>query len=167
MQLLVIRHARAEDRETFAATGRPDADRPLTGKGIRRMKKAAHGLRSLVPSIDLLVSSPLRRAVETARIIADVYGGVRWIERTELAPGVPPHQLIEWLAHQKENGTACIVGHEPDLSELLSALLMEESERPAKLKKGSASLIRFADRFAASGGKLKWYRSARDLSSLA
>src|SRR5215510_9395412 len=105
MQLLLIRHARAEDRETFAATGQPDSKRPLTGKGIRRMKKAARGLRSLVPSIDLLVSSPLRRAVETARIIADVYGGIRCIERDELAPEAAAEELIDWLAAQRQKGT--------------------------------------------------------------
>src|SRR5206468_1373417 len=111
MHLLVVRHARAEDRETFAATGEADSKRPLTGKGIRRMKKAARGLRSLVPKIDLLTSSPLRRAVETARIIADAYGGIRFIQRDELAPGAAPRELIGWRAVQRGNRTACIVGH--------------------------------------------------------
>jgi phosphohistidine phosphatase len=128
------------------------------------MKKAARGLRSLVPSIDLLISSPLRRAVETARIIADVYGGLRCIERDELAPGTAPQQLIDWLA-QREKGTACIVGHEPDLSELLTVLLAEKSEQPLKLKKGSASLVTFEGSIAPSRGSLKWYRSAGDLAS--
>src|SRR5438034_514019 len=114
MQLIVVRHARAQDRETFAATGKPDSERPLTAKGIRRMKRAARGLCPLVPAIGLLASSPLRRAVETARIIADVYG-VRFVERDELAPGGDPELLIEWLAAQRARGTACIVGHEPDL----------------------------------------------------
>jgi phosphohistidine phosphatase len=165
MQLLVVRHARAEDREIFAAMAQPDSERPLTAKGIRRMKKAARGLRSLVPSIDLLISSPLRRAVETARIIGDVYGGVRCIERDELAPGTAPRQLIDWLAAQREKGTACIVGHEPDLSELLRFLLAEKSEQPLKLKKGSASLVTFEGSIAPSGGSLKWYRSAADLAA--
>jgi len=167
MHLLVVRHARAEDRGTFAATGQADSKRPLTGKGIRRMKKAGRGLRSLVPSIDLLVSSPLRRAVETARIIADVYDGIRCIERDELAPGAAPEQLIDWLAAQREHGTACIVGHEPDLGELLTVLLADQSEQPAKLKKGSASLVRFEGALAASGGTLQWYRSAGELGSRA
>jgi phosphohistidine phosphatase len=50
MKLLLIHHARAEDRETFSETGPPDSERPLTDKGIRRMKKAARGLRRLVPA---------------------------------------------------------------------------------------------------------------------
>src|SRR2546423_15723817 len=119
MQLLVVRHARAEDRETFAAMSQPDAERPLTAKGIRRMRKAARGLHTLMPSIDLLVTSPLRRTVETARIIADLYGGIPCIERDELAAGASSEHLIEWLAAQKQHKITCIVGHEPDLSELL------------------------------------------------
>ena len=166
MRLLVVRHARAEDRETFAATGQADAERPLTGEGIRRMKKAARGLRSLVPSIDLLVSSPLCRAVETARVIADVYGGgVRCIECDELAPGVPVQRLIDWLAQRSRRGTTCIVGHEPDLSGLLTVLLSDPSELPPKLKKGSASLVRFDGSIAASRGILQWHRSAGELAS--
>src|SRR5258706_16007485 len=102
MQLLVVRHARAEDREAFAATGQPDSERPLTAKGIRRMKKAARGLHTLVSSIDLLATSPLRRAVETARIMADLYGGIPCIERDELAPGASSEHLTNRLARCSE-----------------------------------------------------------------
>jgi len=165
MQLLVVRHARTEDRETFADSGKPDSERSLTAKGIRKMKSAARGLRARVPSIDLLVSSPLRRAVETARIIADVHGGIRIIERDELAPGAAPEQLIEWLGSQPANGPACIVGHEPDLSELLGVLLSNPAQNPRKLKKGSATLLEFAGPVVESGGRLLWHNSAADLAS--
>jgi phosphohistidine phosphatase len=165
MELLVVRHARAVDRETFVATGQPDSERPLTAKGIRRMKKTVRGLRSLVPSIDLLVSSPLRRAVETARIIADAYGGLRVVERLELAPGTPPQKLIGWLDGQRDRSVVCIVGHEPNLSELLAELLTTDSQCPAKLKKGSGALIRFDGAVSAASGKLQWYHSARQIAS--
>jgi phosphohistidine phosphatase len=131
------------------------------------MKEAAAGLCSLVPSIDLLVSSPLRRAVQTAHIIADAYGGIRYIERDELAPGADPHPLIDWLAKRHGQGTACVVGHEPDLSTLLTVLLSDESELPPKLKKGSASLVRFDGPVAAASGSLRWHRSARQLATRA
>jgi phosphohistidine phosphatase len=165
MNLLVVRHARAEDRETFATTGKADSERPLTAKGMRKMKEAARGLRTLVPSIDLLVSSPLRRAVETARIIGNAYGGIRTIERDELAPEAPPLQLIDWLAAQRRQ-TICVVGHEPHLSDLLSTVLADRSKQPAKLKKGSATLVRFEESSAASAGTLQWHHSAKELTSL-
>jgi phosphohistidine phosphatase len=165
MQLLVIRHGRAEDREAFATAGRPDAQRPLTPKGIRRMKKAARGLRLLTPHIDLLASSRLTRAAETAQIVADAYGGMERKERGELAPGASAEQLINWLADQANENTVCIVGHEPDLSGLLDMLLAAESKRPRKLKKGSATLVQFGAEVARSAGTVKWHRTARELAS--
>src|SRR4051812_43352517 len=100
MRLLLIRHARAEDRRTFARTGKSDDQRPLTADGIRRMTKAAHGLHKLIPAIDLLATSPLRRAVETARIVAEIYEDLYFTEREELAPDADPERLIDWLAAQ-------------------------------------------------------------------
>jgi phosphohistidine phosphatase len=166
MQLLVVRHARAKDRQQFASSGMPDSERPLTAKGIRRMKKGARGLRSLVPCIDLLVTSPLRRAIETGQIISDVYGGIRFIERSELAPAAAPQKLIDWLNDQPERRITCVVGHEPDLSELLTLVLAQESKRPAKLKKGSATLVKFDAAIKAASGRLQWYRPVRELASL-
>ena len=64
MQVLLILHAKAAPRESFAETGLSDANRPLTKKGARKFEKAAAGLRQLVDSIDLLSSSPLKRALQ-------------------------------------------------------------------------------------------------------
>jgi phosphohistidine phosphatase len=67
----VIRHAPAADRAEFAKTGKDDSERPLTDDGKTKMRRAARGLRSLVPKLDLLASSPYVRAHETAEIVAD------------------------------------------------------------------------------------------------
>jgi phosphohistidine phosphatase len=165
MQLLIVRHARAEDRDTFAQTEQADAQRPLTRKGIRKMKCAASGLRLLVSSIDLLVSSSLRRAIQTARILADTYGDIPMIERDELAPGGNHRSLIDWLATQPHSAMICLVGHEPDLSDLLKMILTDPSEQPAKLKKGSATLVQFEGPVTAGTGKLQWHRPAGDLAA--
>ena len=74
-QLLVIRHGIAGDADEFAATGRSDDERPLTEKGSREMKHVGAGLRALVKKIDLLTTSPLVRARETA--VTHVVGDVR------------------------------------------------------------------------------------------
>ena len=165
MELLVVRHGRAEDHETFAARGEPDSQRPLTAKGISRVKKAAHGLRGQIPSIDLVVSSPLRRAIQTARIIAEAYEGVRLVERDELTPGKAPKHLIHWLTTLRQHKTVCIVGHEPDLSKLIGILLADDSRVPEKIKKGSVTFVRFQGSVAASRGHLEWHRSAKELGS--
>ena len=54
MQILIIRHASAEERSAFAATGKSDDRRPLTDEGRRKMTEAAQGLRALVPHLDVI-----------------------------------------------------------------------------------------------------------------
>src|SRR6188474_746364 len=114
MRLLVIRHAIAEDRETFAATGRDDASRPLTEEGKRKMRRAARGLRHLVAGIETLVASPLTRAQETAEIVRDEYGLERVETAPELEPDKPPGAVVEGLARYSGELVA-IVGHDPQL----------------------------------------------------
>ena len=164
MDLLIVRHARAQDRDKFAATGKDDSQRPLTQEGIRRMQRALPGLRALVPTIDLLVSSPLRRAVQTAQIIAEAYRPIERIERDELAPGVDATRLLAWLnAHAMTTKTWCIVGHEPDMSNLLAGLVRNKSTAPRSLKKGSAALVHFDGPIKPSCGTLRWYHTAKEL----
>ena len=70
MRLLFIRHAIAEDRDEWAKSGRPDAERPLTDRGRDRMRRAARGLARLLPRPDLIATSPYLRAAETAAIVS-------------------------------------------------------------------------------------------------
>ena len=90
MQLLVIRHGIAKDRDAWAQTGAPDAMRPLTRRGRRRMRRSARGLARLVEKLDALASSPLVRAKQTAEIVSDAFGGIEIDEAPSLAPGEPP-----------------------------------------------------------------------------
>ena len=113
MRLLVVRHAIAEDRAEFATRHKDDAARPLTPDGRRKMERAAVGLRELVPQIDLLAASPLKRALETAEILAAAYNDVRVERIAELAPGAGVERVIGWLAGQHARGTIAAVGHEP------------------------------------------------------
>ncbi len=76
MRLLVIRHGPAGDRDEFAKTGKDDSERPLTTDGKAKMRRAARGLRALVPHIDVLASSSHVRAHQTARIVAGAYPGL-------------------------------------------------------------------------------------------
>jgi phosphohistidine phosphatase len=100
MRLLLIRHGIAETREDFARTGEGDDLRPLTRAGRRKMRRAARGLRELVPAIDTLLTSPLVRARQTADIVARVYGGPAPWELEALRPERPPDELLHWLRAQ-------------------------------------------------------------------
>src|SRR5260370_27632219 len=106
MKLLIIRHAIAEDREDFARTGKDDSLRPITDEGKKKMKQGARGLRTLVPEIDLLATSPLTRAAQTAAVLDSVYGGLRRVENTELAPQASPVALLSRLCQQAREDRA-------------------------------------------------------------
>lgn len=159
MQLLVIRHAVAEDREVFARTGQDDDLRPLTAEGKREMERVAKGLTFAASEIAILASSKLVRAQQTAAIVAKAYGIQRIVELDALAPDASPKALLEWLRgiHDKDEprGAVAIVGHEPHLSEVAAWLLTGEKARIA-LKKGGACRLDFDSRPAAGRAELRW-----------
>ena len=163
MRLLVVRHAIAEDREQFARTHRDDADRPLTDEGRRKMERAAAGMRRLVPELDVLAASPYRRAWDTAAIIAATYDDLR-VERTaELAPGAGVDRVVRWLQHQTARGTIAIVGHEPDLSQAVCALLADRDGPFLELRKGAACLLEFPGAVARGSATLDWFLGPKHL----
>lgn len=157
MQLIVIRHAVAEDKEAFARTGKDDRLRPLTKSGKREMELVAQGLKVAAPEIDVLATSPLVRAKQTTAIVAKAYGIEDLVELEALAPEASPNALLKWLReHDEARGPVAVVGHEPHLSTLVTWLLTAQSEPCIVLKKGGACRIDFASRPAGGGGELRW-----------
>ena len=167
MELLVIRHAIAEDRDAWAQTGEPDEKRPLTDEGQKRMRRAARGLQRIVKQIDVLATSPLTRAVQTAEIVGRVYGDVAAVVTEELIPEREPSSLLEWLKRLDDVDTVAVVGHEPHLSGLVCWLLTRREESFLELKKGGAVLLEFAQDRAAGKAKLLWALTPKQLRRLA
>jgi len=156
MRLLVIRHGVAGDRDEFAFTGRPDAERPLTKDGREKMKRAAEGLRTEVKQLDLIASSPLVRAVQTAEILADVFGGKELATVDALAPERAPDDILPWLRSHDQELTIAVVGHDPHLSFLVGWLLTGRHESFVELKKGGMVMLEFEDPPVAGGALLHW-----------
>ncbi len=166
LDLLVVRHAIAEDRESFARTGEPDELRPLTPRGQKRMRRAATGLRTLVPRIDVLATSPLVRAVQTAEILAGAYGDLEVEEVAALEPDASSKSLLGWLERQAEGSTVAVVGHEPSLSFHVSWLTARSNQPFVEFKKGGACLLRFYDEVFSGGATLLWMLTPRQLRAL-
>ncbi|MES1244575.1 MAG: histidine phosphatase family protein [Acidobacteriota bacterium] len=166
MRLLLIRHAIAEEREDFARTGKDDSLRPLTDEGRKKMKQIARGLRMLVPAIDLLATSPLTRAAQTAAIVDSVYGGLDEVEIEELSPETTPEEFLRWLRKQKAD-TVAAVGHEPSISQILGWLLTGTERRLFAFRKGGACLLEFAEEPAAGTATLVWALTPAQLRRLA
>jgi phosphohistidine phosphatase len=167
MMVLVIRHAIAEERDAFAESGKPDDERPITANGRRRMERGARGLRTLVPRINLLATSPLVRAQQTAAVVAKVYR-TEVGEKTEaLSPSAPLDQFAKWLAPHSDLDVIAVVGHEPHLSALVTWLLSGISDSRIEFKKGGACLLEVDGQPGAGGAKLHWLLTPRALRQLA
>jgi len=112
MRLLVFRHGIAEEH---AADG-TDAARALTAQGVERTRAAANGLARIADPLDVILTSPRTRAVQTAHAAADAFGCA--VEVLDALSGGPPDETLRALAARGEQ-SVMIVGHEPMLSELI------------------------------------------------
>ena len=154
MQLLIVRHGIAEDRETWAP--RDDALRPLTAEGKKKMKEAAKGLHAIVPRVDVLATSPLTRALQTAAIMAKIYEKGEPAIVDALAPGQRPPAVASWLRTQAPQRTVAVVGHEPGLGALASWLAAGTERSFLELGKGGACLLELGERIEAGAAMLVW-----------
>ncbi|MFA6318317.1 MAG: phosphohistidine phosphatase SixA [Elusimicrobiota bacterium] len=156
MQVLIIRHAPAGERSEWSKKGKPDEIRPLTPKGRDKFRKAARGLASMVDKLDLIVSSPLARSIETADILHKRFPSAKLEKLEALRPGGEPGPVFARLAELEHHKAVALVGHEPDLSALLARMLTGEADAFADLRKGSAALVAFESAPKPGRGILQW-----------
>ena len=162
-RLLIVRHAIAHERDRFRWPD--DDDRPLTGAGKRRFRNAARGLSRWCNPPDELLTSTLTRARQTARILEREAGFPRPIQLAELRPDGPAEALMATLRKRRAKSIT-VVGHEPQLSELMRKLLGDHGGRlVAPLKKGGMAMIGFKRRVEAGGGALLVFALPRALRS--
>lgn len=164
MRLVLLRHGIALDRDDPACPA--DADRPLTGRGIERTTAVARGLLRLRIAPERILSSPWRRARETAEIAAGVLGfDPAHIEYTDaLLPGAPAPALLQEVGGRVAREVlAC--GHAPNLDEVLSGLVGIGGVGGTRLKKAGAASIEFTTP-APGGGILEWLIPPRVLRQL-
>ena len=135
MELYLIRHGIAADREAYAN----DEERPLTDKGRQKTDKVAKQLRQKGLHFDLILTSPLVRARETAAILLDVGLSSQVEEFTSLAPDGDINTWVSWLKEWQQNAKSdrCIalVGHQPDLGNWAETLVWGEAKEKLVLKK--------------------------------
>lgn len=120
MKLYLMRHGTAEETGKGSGT---DFDRALTVRGRKRIREIGRALRDNWILPDIIVASPVVRALQTAEIVAATLDPDEpVVVRRELAPGGELLPLVgELLRSELESGL--LVSHEPGLSGLLSALL--------------------------------------------
>ncbi len=133
--LYLIRHGLAGQHGDYEN----DAERPLTDEGKRKTRQIAKRLAELDLKFDLILTSPLVRAKQTAAILKDV-GLTNYLEDAAyLAPSGNIQDWVAWLESWKDSEKSlALVGHEPDLSAWAELLLWGESQEKFILKKAGA-----------------------------
>jgi phosphohistidine phosphatase len=133
MRIYLLRHGIAED----GRPGRPDSERALTDQGKEKLRRVlSHADRQ--PG--LILSSPYRRAMETAEIAAEVleYKG-KIVQTAALVPEASPYEVWEEIRHREDEDSILLASHEPLMSSTVALLLGSPALR-VNMKK--AALVR-------------------------
>jgi phosphohistidine phosphatase len=117
--LHLLRHAHAGDATRWSGD---DDVRPLSEKGVRQAERLGRVLAHLDDHPDLFITSPRLRASRTAEIVAEALGK-RVVVDERLAGPLDADVVTEILRSQDTSERPCLVGHDPDFSELLGELV--------------------------------------------
>lgn len=163
MKLYLLRHGIAIDHIGGAISS--DWERPLTKEGQIETKRVAEALHKLGVKADLVVSSPLVRAKQTAEIIFQVLAKGSEIQIADsLAPGGTASDLYKFLRPFSQANEIFLVGHEPDISRLAGILLWSGPDLYMPFKKAGICRIDIVDLPPTSPGVLKWFLTPKILS---
>jgi phosphohistidine phosphatase len=151
MILYFLRHANAG--EHFASP-KKDEKRALDKEGIEQCGYIGRGLNALDVQIEVMVSSPLKRATQTASLVGNELG---FEGKIQLDPGLRPEagladfrKLLEKYSKQE---SIMVVGHNPNLSQFLGAIVSDSGcEASIELKKGAVAKVEMRR----SSGTLQW-----------
>lgn len=164
MEIYILRHGIAVQRGT---PGYPDDDRPLTDEGIDKMKTGAKGIARIAGAFDVIISSPLIRALDTAKITAKAAGYTGEIVITELLiPGAPMGSLFRYIDEYRDKEKVLLVGHEPQLGFIASRLL-GTNDSVIMFKKGGICRIDISNAAFGEKGILIWSLTPKQLRMIA
>lgn len=158
--IVLLRHGIAEDK----TAEKTDEERSLTSDGHARMKQISKGIERAFPKAQVIYSSPLLRAVQTALWVSKGYRSRIKVNTSDsLIPGATPEEFSEFLSTLKER-RVILVGHEPNLTDNMMELIGAGAGQPVELKKGGCYGVRLRTE---GGGMLEWLLSPRILRKLA
>ena len=150
MELYFLRHGLAGERSEWT---RPDEERPLTDGGKTQTAREAAGLAMLGLIPDLILTSPLVRARQTAEILAQELGIPERVAIDErLSPGFGRKKLQKIVGENEGRERLMFVGHEPDFSDVVGRLI---GGAQVVLKKGALAVVELTE-LEPLGGRLLW-----------
>src|ERR1700680_1115521 len=142
MILFILRHASAGTRRANPVI---DVKRPLDKEGKHHCLQLAHVLNALQTQFDLIISSPLKRSLQTAALVGTETGyEAPILQTTALAPSATFRDFQDLLHDHADRENVLVVGHNPNISTFLGSLLMPNGT-PAtpsiRLRKGSIARV--------------------------
>jgi phosphohistidine phosphatase SixA len=158
VQLYLIRHATAEEPHEL---GRGDADRRLVDEGQTEARLAARALAQMRVAPSSVLTSPLRRCVETARPIAAMLDAPL-VEERRLGPGFEPTEFAAVVEAHASARSLVLCGHEPDLSALVGYLTGAHVRMP----KGGIARIETSS-LRPGGSELRWLLRPKQIRLIA
>jgi phosphohistidine phosphatase len=164
LELYLIRHAIAAERGPKYPD---DRKRPLTPDGIKRFKEGVRGLVAVGVELDVILTSPLTRAEETATLLSSGLKKRVPVETIDvLAPGGKFQALVEAVKKQaKRHRRIALVGHEPDLGEMAGRWLGARGH--VEFRKGAICALDVDSATPGGPGTLRWLLPPRVLRRLA
>ena len=152
MKLYLVRHAEAIERPGTL----PDAQKYLTAKGRLAFREIARRVRNAGAAPDIIFSSPLLRAVQTAEILSErlKHRGDIVVTR-ELAPGFDHEALRSLLYGEESMREAAFVGHEPDLG-MLTAFLLFPAVVDFPFRKGAVTAVETGKDVSRGSARFLW-----------
>jgi phosphohistidine phosphatase len=173
MQLYLLRHGDAGKSLAAAKISSVDPsgiDAPLTVRGRKDIEITARSLKVLKLKFTAIITSPLKRASQTAKITAKIMGAEKELSiYNELAPEGDRLKLYHRLSVFSQESSVLIIGHEPYLTNLICDMVLKNKGRPVgtiNLKKSGLAKIRVISLSPNPRGELRWLLTPRLLRSL-
>ena len=138
MDLYLLRHGVAEEPARFRGD---DSERPLTTEGAEMMRLQAHAMRLIIQEPIIILASPYARAKQTAAIVANAIPWAQLLEIKELSMGGSANRIIEEVSRRAPAPQVMLVGHEPELIELVCRLTGIKTES-VQIKRGALLCLR-------------------------
>ena len=160
-----MRHGEAGKK---LATGNRDFERSLTVAGQKEVAHIAKSLKDMGIKFDFILTSPLKRAHQTAAIVSKIFKNEKKMKDwDELKPEGNRPELYRKLTQFKLQSSVLIVGHEPYLSDMISEIIFDGKGKHVVLKKAGLAKIGIISASPKLHGELKWLLTPRHMKNMA
>jgi phosphohistidine phosphatase len=167
MNIFILRHGIAVERGTKGFEN--DSERPLTSKGKRQLRKSTEAMKRMKLRYDLILSSPYKRAKQTAEIVAEELKLKKRLKFSDtLKSENDPETMIGEIAGLKPAPkNVLLVGHEPYLSHLISRLVSGNGNMAMDFKKGGLCKLEVENLAGAARAQLVWLLTPKLMKEMA